>query len=654
MLRSRTVLELLLLSFLAAGTALAADAPLKWTRIGPWAERARAIAVDPADPKNVYLGGFDGLFKSTDAGESWKAASKGLGDIEVRAVVIDPLNPKNVYVGGYRGGIFKSVDGGATWKAGAEAGGYNTLKSVPLHALAIDPVNPKRLIGSSIFRSTDGGLKWADFRAEEYMCGLRDVYSVAFDPRSPKTVYGAGVGELCKSTNGGASFTKVDVGIESPTGGIVVVVSPLDGAVYVGFRRNGLEKSTDGGKTWSEASGLVENPAVLAIALHPKDPKIVYVVATVERDAASVFKSTDGGANFQDVGAEVLPYSELEAIAIDPKNPETLYVGAHFAGAYKTTDGGGTWKEINRGFPDSPRVIQGLAVVSGTPRRIYASDYYGVHRTTNDGKSWEHLALGDRRVDIETLAAAGDVVVGGAEHGRIQRSKDRGDSWRQSSSGPSVRCLVQDPKDPNTVYACPSDGGIYRSVDGGINWRRHGTDDFNRNCNSFAMDPTSSQNLLAATRGSGVWRSTNGGKKWKEGNKGITIEKESFGSFGKFRTFLKLVVDPANPKTVFGASEDDGVYKSTDFGESWSSSGLTGEKLTTFAIDPVNGKRLVAGTKEKGVLLSTDGGASWSAANAGLPKDVENEERTAAVTALVIEGGKIYAGTHGQGLYVAE
>lgn len=654
MIRSRIASTLFLSSLLAACAATAADAPLKWKRIGPWAERVRAIAVDPADSKTVYVGGFDGFFKSTDGGENWKESSKGLGDVEVQAIVIDPLNPKNVYAGAYRGGIFKSIDGGASWKGGSDSSGYNTLKSVPLRALAIDPVNPKKLIGSSIFRSSDGGLKWANFRSEEYMCGSRDVYSVAFDPRSPKTVYGTGVGELCKSTNGGASFTKVDIGIESPTGGRVVVVGN-DGSVYLGLTRHGLMRSTDGGKSWSDAEGFKENAGVAAIALHPKDPKIVYVIASLGgfSEPASVFKSTDGGANFQDVGGE-LPTTQFDALAIDPRNPDTLYAGAQFVGVYKTTDAGQTWKEINRGFPDSPRVIQAVAVVSGSSRRIYASDYYGLQLTTDDGKTWRRLPVEGKYVDIEVLAASGDVVVGGAEKGRINRSKDKGDSWRQSSSGPPVRCLVQDPKDPNTVYACPSDGGIYRSVDGGINWKRFGSDDFNRNCNSFVMDPTTSQNLLAATRGSGVWKSTNGGKKWKEGNKGITIEKESFASFGKFRTFIKLALDPSNPRSVWGASEDDGVYKSADFGESWSPAGLSGEKLKDFAVDATNPKRLAAVVKEKGVYLSTDGGASWNAANAGLPKDVENEERLAQITTLVIEGGKIYAGTEGQGLYVAE
>jgi hypothetical protein len=157
--------------------------------------------------------------------------------------------------------------------------------------------------------------------------------------------------------------------------------------------------------------------------------------------------------------------------------------------------------------------------------------------------------------------------------------------------------------------------------------------------------------MIASVRRGGLMRSTNGGKKWKEFNKGVTIKKESFSSFGEYYKLFALTSDPSNPKSYVAASEEDGVMRTTDGGETWRAIGLTDQKLSCFAMDPTNPKRLVAGTKDKGVYLSTDGGATWAAANSGL------SEGALEITSISIDRGspaRIIIGTRQNGAYVGE
>src|SRR2546425_9769254 len=139
-MKDRFLVPLAILGCLSlAGSAAAQVRP--WNRIEqPEGGDVRALVIDPQTPTAVYAGTFsDGVFKSTDGGGNWTAASGGLTTLGVRALALDPLTPTTLYAG-TGGGVFTSTDGGGSWSA-TSAG----LTSLDVLALAVDPLTPTTL-----------------------------------------------------------------------------------------------------------------------------------------------------------------------------------------------------------------------------------------------------------------------------------------------------------------------------------------------------------------------------------------------------------------------------------------------------------------------------------------------------------------------------
>lgn len=131
-------------------------------RKAPAFEHVHALVMDSAG-QSLFLGAHRGLFRSADAGRSWKRVpvSAKHSHLDVMAVTSDPKDPKTIYVGTHEAGVFKSGDDGATWKQ-VNSG----LGGMDVHGFAIDPNNASKLHvairdkGEGIYRSTDGSTKW--------------------------------------------------------------------------------------------------------------------------------------------------------------------------------------------------------------------------------------------------------------------------------------------------------------------------------------------------------------------------------------------------------------------------------------------------------------------------------------------------------------
>lgn len=229
----------------------------QWCADGFW-----AVAYAPADPTIVYAGmrarrrNIDlnfpvrssyGMYKSTDAGETWAEINSGLGtDRNVHDIAVHPTDPNTVYIGTWRDGLYRSTDGGQSWVSR-----NNGLKALDVRALAIDPTNPQTLYaglgqGAGIYKSTDGGGQWtasnaglnpvcpsyllpiggsvAGFSAEppppvpaaDLYAALpwTVIWDLAIDPTDPQTLYAADShAGVYLSTDGGGSWTPINDGL---------------------------------------------------------------------------------------------------------------------------------------------------------------------------------------------------------------------------------------------------------------------------------------------------------------------------------------------------------------------------------------------------------------------------------------------------------
>jgi tetratricopeptide (TPR) repeat protein/photosystem II stability/assembly factor-like uncharacterized protein len=306
--------------------------------------KARALAIDPLTPTTLYVGiEGRGVFKSTNAGRSWNAINTGITYSSVYVLAIDPASPNTIYAGTWGEGVFKSTDGGQNWEP-------TDLVNTDISALAIDPDRPTTVYAgtksSSVFKSTDGGDNWNTIN----MGFTTNLSALVIDPRTPTTLYAGSDEGVFKSTNGGSQWHKLNTG---PT--IALAIDPLTPAtLYAGTRSatytgswryypGSVFKSTDGGDNWDQV--IFRYTWFWTLAIDPLTPTTLYAGSD-----EGVLKSTDSGRSWTEVGSGLAEHA-VYALAIDPLTPTTLYAGTG-DGVFKSMDGGGNWRAINTGLTE--------------------------------------------------------------------------------------------------------------------------------------------------------------------------------------------------------------------------------------------------------------------------------------------------------------
>ena len=265
----------------AAGpsAALAAQpSALRWQALhGPAGGDIFAIAVDPADSKIVYAGGWGNLFKSTDGGDSWKDLPSEPWT-RVGVLAIDPTRPSVVYAGTDRG-VGKSTDGGRHWRM-VNSGLFEgraalrprvaSLDESAVWSLTIDAQHPSTVYATTalgLYRTTNGGKRWqviGPARFRNAFCPkcavLRSGYelAVAIDPNHAQTIYASwarvGVSQgLYGSSDGGTSWRRITM--TDPLSFSALVFAASGALLGTDASRPGVYRSTDGGTTWS-VSGM--------------------------------------------------------------------------------------------------------------------------------------------------------------------------------------------------------------------------------------------------------------------------------------------------------------------------------------------------------------------------------------------------------------
>ena len=281
----------------------------------------------------------------------------------------------------------------------------------------------------------------------------------------------------------------------------------------------------------------------------------------------------------------------VNALAVDPQIPDSVYAGTDQGGVFKSTDGGSSWSAVNNGLP-------GL--------RIFA------------------LAI-----DAQVSSTLYAVVFGSG----IFKSVDGGGSWRAVQDGipPSaaraIQALAIDPQSPTTLYVGTNGDNIFKTTDGGNFWSRSGP----VNAQAFAIDPQTPTTIYAGTDLQ-LFKSADGGVTWSALETGLRANWVS-----------ALAIDPSAPRTVYLATRSfetrppyHPILKSTDGGTTWrdSNAGLSQGLIRAVAIDPTNPSTLYAGNSG-GVFKSRDGGSSWSVMNEGLGSLVVHALALDAQTATV-------------------
>jgi len=423
----------------------------------------QSLAIDPSDPAIVYAGTQSGVHKTTDGGNSWASVSSGIQEVTpqalIQALAVDPNNPSIVYAGsGTDTGVFQTTNGGDSWSV-INSG----LTAADAPSLAIDPVNSDTVyagvIGRGIFKSSTGGQNWTNVNSEVLLAG-----GIAIDPTNSAILYACcnpffgpffgmdfGSGNFYRTTDGGQNW----VGFSG--GGTRLVIDPTNPATlyggslgFVGSSSVGgaLSKSTDGGQNWTSLTESLPGYlfglglAIYDLAIDPLNTSTLYAATST-----GVVKTTDGGSTWTTINSG-LPKGVIQTPAFSRQGQPL--------------------------FPLAPtEPVQALAIDPVNPDTLYGGTTRGVFKTTNGGLSWTGSGLITQ--SVYTLAidpANSSTIYVGTQDGGVFKSTDGGQSW-SSSGSPSapVQALAIDPINPSTIYAATSGGGVFKSTDGGESWQ---------------------------------------------------------------------------------------------------------------------------------------------------------------------------------------
>jgi photosystem II stability/assembly factor-like uncharacterized protein len=438
----------------AATTIASATEHLKMRAIGPAIMMGRIddLAVVESDPKTIYFGAATGgVWKTTDAGMTWKPLFDKEPNMSIGALAIAPSNPSVVWVGtgeannrqssSWGDGVYKSTDGGHTWSHM----GLDDTQAIG--RIVVDPTNPEVVYVAALghlwgpneerglFKTTDGGKTWQKVLFINDDTGVSDV---AIDPQSPNILYAAAYerrrtvwgfngggpgGGIYKTTDAGATWKKLTSGLpEGDIGRIGLSVYRKDpNIVYaeVQAAKGGIFRSENKGLTWKKMSSTDPRPSYFSqIRVDPNNDLRIWL------GGVALFYSEDGGKSFSTQRSRQV-HSDFHAIWIDPNNSNYMVVGCD-GGVYVSRNGGKDWDHLN-------------VVPLG---QIYEVGY--------DNQHPYHVCAGFQD-NAEWCGPSRTWFLRGIVNS----------DWHMVGGGDGFY-VKPDPSDPDTVYTESQDGGLIR------------------------------------------------------------------------------------------------------------------------------------------------------------------------------------------------
>jgi photosystem II stability/assembly factor-like uncharacterized protein len=665
----------------------------QYRSIGPYrGGRCAAVAGVPSQPFVYYYGATGGgVWKTTDGGINWEPISDGsvFGTGSVGAIAVADSDPNVIYVGmgespirgnvSHGDGVYKSTDAGKTWKRV----GLEDTRQIP--RIRIHPKNPDivyvaalgHVFGPNeqrgVFRSKDGGKTWEKVFSRGDKAGAIDLI---LDPSNPNTIYagfwevyrkpwtlesgGPGSG-IFKSVDGGDTWTELTRNPGMPrgtVGKVGITVSPANPErvwAIIEAEDGGVFRSDNAGRTWTKVNDerRLRQRAwyYTRIYADTKNPDMVYILNV------QFFRSNDGGRTYTAIG---VPHGDNHDLWISPEDPNRM-IQSNDGGANVSFNAGRSWTEQDQPTAQFYRV----ALDNDFPYNIYGAQQDNstvriASRTMGGGidtSDWWDVGGGESGW-IAPSPKDSNIVFAGSYGGLLTRYDHRTRQERDVNPYPNNPMgsgadvlkyrfqwnfpIVFSPHDPNTLYTGAN--VLFKTTDEGSSWQVI-SPDLTRNDKSkqgasggpitkdntsveyyatiFALmeSPLQAGTIWVGSDDGMVHLTRDGGKNWSD----VTPPKSIMPEWIQINS---LEASPHDPATAYVAATmykwDDNkpyLYRTSDYGKTWKkiTNGIPETTFTRVIREDPNKRGLLYAGTETGMYVSFDNGEHWQSFQLNLP-----------------------------------
>lgn len=690
--------------------------PLKYRNIGPF-RGGRSVAASGVvnDPLTYYFGTTGGgVWKTSDAGQHWENVSDGFFTTgSVGAVAVAESNSNIIYVGmgehaprgvmtSYGDGVYKSTDAGKTWKK------LGLEKTQHISRIQIHPTNPDIVYVAAqgalhapnedrgVYKTIDGGLTWEKVLFVDNMTGAVELsmdmnypeilYAAMWEhQRFPWQVKSGGPGSgLYKSTDSGKTWKKIHKGLPEEKGKMAISVSRANSNKVYALIESDTEKdlgglfvSNDAGESWTlinKENKLTQRAwYYIEVFADPINEHKVYV------QSAPFLVSIDGGKTFEDING---PHGDYHDLWINPKNANNMIL-ADDGGGSISFNGGKTWS-VQSNMPTAQ--MYRINVDNQWPYRIYGG------QQDNTSLVISSIALGRGGITQEhwNYSAGGEsaflafdpddprYVLGGSYQGTIEVLDMETQGSTNIMAAP-IQYLGMDAKDmkyrfnwnapiiwpqhePNTFYHAAQ--VLLKTQDWGKTWKEV-SPDLTRNEKAkqgkggvpYTNEAVGAENygtiayVIESPHEAGViWTGSDDGlvQLTRDGGKTWTNVTPK----GLAECLVNAIeVSPHDPATAYIATTrykfndyTPGLYKTTDYGKTWTniSKGIPSGAFTRVVREDTQVKNLLFAGTETGMYISKDGGANWNSFQLNLPLTPITDLKVAHDDLIVATAGRSY------------
>ena len=536
----------------------------------------------------------------------------------VSCIAVDPGDPKHILLGAAGGGIWESKDSGATWQPCTDQ-----MPSLAIGAITFDPSNGKRVyagsgegnfyanLGAGVYASNDGGTTWAVLAPAPFI-GV-GFFDLVVDPKTPSTLYAATTNGLYKSTNSGRTWSQKrggrcwDISVH-PNGGAVELLAAFE---------DGLFASKNSGNTFASVT-FPSTPAApwtrLAVDRVTTAPDIAYAFGAAG-GAAHLWRRT--GTTWTKIKVpSTLNVNQAWYdwyVAATPDNKNQVYIGA--IDTLRGDLSGSTWRWTNVTTQGSNSIHPDQHCLTFAPdnsKTIYAGNDGGIYRSVTSGRKWTDINKGLAITEIEYMASDPNtsewLMAGTQDNGTIRYTGST--TWDHIADGDGGDCGV-DEQNPNTVYHSFYNVSLERSNNKGNAWTWLDP----ANVASLFYPPVEVVGRTVAIGGVSLVVTRTGGPPWATVPLGLSTNEVS--------TAMRAI----DANTLLIGTNSGRVLKMAWTGGTWNKTVLkspAAKYISCIAIDPSNPQRFwVTSSQVTGpggrVYRSDNGGTSWVNCTAGLP-----------------------------------